>query len=70
MPLTLEPNDAAHLVAIAMSNHDDDSGHTLVNIGSMEAPEGMKVESVGPYRFVAMRDLAYYGAHGRLREET
>jgi hypothetical protein len=61
--------DAQYLVATVMAQRDDDSGHTLVNVGTWEVPEGMRVESVGPHRFVAMRDLAYYGAHGRVREE-
>ena len=67
--MELYSTDAAHAVCTVMAARDDDSGHTLVNIGSFIAPSGMKVETVGPHRFVAMRDLAYYAAHGRVRQD-
>lgn len=51
-----------------MAQRESEGGGTLVNVFGLELPEGMPGDMTGPHGpFVPLRDLAYYGAHGKVR---
>lgn len=67
-PPTLTPEAAAQLVCRAMAARTDDSGAVLVNMVGSALPPGMPGAPVGGHGpFVAMRDVAYYAAYGKVR---
>lgn len=51
-----------------MAARTDDSGAVLVNMVGSALPPGMPGAPVGGHGpFVAMRDVAYYAAYGKVR---